>query len=392
MKRILYLTFFYEPDLSACSFRNTSLSVELGNQIGSREIIVDLYTSMPNRYSSFSVSADEFQKKGNVNIHRINTPKHESGFLGQIKAFYYYYKLVKRETKKVNYDLVFVSSGRFFSTFLGYLIAKRNKSPLYLDIRDIFLDTISDVVKNSFIKLFLIPILTILERIVFNYATHINLISEGFQSYFAKYNRTNYSYFTNGIDSLFINNKRSESHDKQNSEKVILYAGNIGEGQGLDKIIPEAAKMLTSKFKFVIIGDGGAKQKIVNEISRLQVDNVEIKNPMRRNLLIQEYNKADYLFIHLNNYKAFEKVLPSKIFEFATFGKPIIAGVSGYAKEFIKKNISNSIVFEPTDYITLVNVLLNSKFDSQINRDYFIKKFNREKINVEMAESILSYI
>ena len=52
---------------------------------------------------------------------------------------------------------------------------------------------------------------------------------------------------------------------------------------------------------------------------------------------MSEYDKASILFLHLNDYEAFYKVLPSKIFEYATTGKPIIAGVNGFAKDVISK-------------------------------------------------------
>ena len=49
------------------------------------------------------------------------------------------------------------------------------------------------------------------------------------------------------------------------------------------------------------------------------------------------------LFIHLNAYPAFEKVLPSKIFEYAATGKPILAGVSGYSADFIRNNLKDKV-------------------------------------------------
>ena len=39
-----------------------------------------------------------------------------------------------------------------------------------------------------------------------------------------------------------------------------------------------------------------------------------------------------FLFLQLNNIKAFENVLPSKIFDYGSYNKPILAGVSGIAK------------------------------------------------------------
>ena len=69
------------------------------------------------------------------------------------------------------------------------------------------------------------------------------------------------------------------------------------------------------------------------------LENVILKDPVSRFELKSIYNTADYLFLHLNDYSAFKKVLPSKIFELATYPKTIIAGVSGYSADFIKKEI-----------------------------------------------------
>ena len=55
------------------------------------------------------------------------------------------------------------------------------------------------------------------------------------------------------------------------------------------------------------------------------------------------------------------------------------------------KEISHSFVFEPCDVNNLVNYLLNDKAASSINRIGFVNKFKRNKINKEMAFSILKY-
>ena len=44
MKRIVYLTFYFKPDLCAGSFRNSSLAIELSRQAKLKNIFIDLYT------------------------------------------------------------------------------------------------------------------------------------------------------------------------------------------------------------------------------------------------------------------------------------------------------------------------------------------------------------
>jgi glycosyltransferase involved in cell wall biosynthesis len=135
---------------------------------------------------------------------------------------------------------------------LGYTIAHKKNVPLYLDIRDIFVDTIGDILRNSLIKTMVLPLIKLIEQKTFNAAVHINLVSGGFLPYFCRFKCSSYSEFSNGIDDEFLNLSFGERKNK-NKTATILYAGNIGEGQGLEKIIPSAASMLGDDYRFVIV-------------------------------------------------------------------------------------------------------------------------------------------
>lgn len=391
MKNILYLTFYFEPDLCAGSFRNTPLAKELAKQavdIANIEVI----TTLPNRYNSFAVEAPEFEEKENLRIHRIKIPSHQSGMKDQILSFKTYFQEVKKITKNKKYDLVFASSSRLFTGYLGYSVAKSLKAPLYLDIRDIFYDTIEDVLDSKLLKFFSLPVIKSIEKRTFDYASHINLISGGFKAYFDEYGKKHFSFFPNGIDDIFIEANAEEIvKDPLKNEVTIVYAGNLGEGQGLDKIIPEAAAQLGSKYKFIIIGDGGAKIKLQDQVKKLELNNVEFRQPIKRDELLKVYQDADYLFVHLNNFKAFEKVLPSKLFELATFPQPLIAGVGGFAAKFVKDNIDNSILFQPCNVEEFVSKMKNFEYKLE-KRTSFIERFKRDSVNQEMAKTILDLV
>ena len=146
-------------------------------------------------------------------------------------------------------------------------------------------------------------------------------------------------------------------------------------------MIPQVAKELGSAFEFIVIGDGGTKKLLLDEIQNLSISNVVLQKPVNRKELQGIYNNADYLFIHLNDYPAFRKVLPSKIFELATFGKPIIAGVSGFSAEFIKSEVSDSFVFEPCNSMQLVDFLKSDMLSNKIDRKEFKLKYRRSNIN-----------
>jgi hypothetical protein len=391
-KRILLLSFYFKPDLSAGSFRTTALVDELlARNLPSTKI--DVITTLPNRYSSFNLDAQDYETKGAVTIHRIKLPTHRSGMLDQAKAFVFFANNALRIAKGSHCDLVFATSSRLMTAALGAWVANRARVPLYLDIRDIFVDTIKDVLsKNT--AFFLRPFFSMIEYFAFKSAAHVNLVSPGFEPYFKeRYPDLSFSYFTNGIDDGFLLDRNLISHEgKQRSGPIkVLYAGNIGEGQGLHSIIPQLARNFGERVIFKIFGDGGRKGQLERALTEQGATNVELLPPISRDQLIKEYLAADVLFLHLNDYDAFKKVLPSKIFEYAALGKPIWAGVAGYAAEFLSSEVNNVAVFPPCDALQAIKVF--ERLDIRdAPRDKFVEKFQRKAIMRLMADDLLSFL
>jgi glycosyltransferase involved in cell wall biosynthesis len=392
---ILYLTFYFEPDLCAGSFRNTPVVAELARQLGT-DGTVHVVTTHPNRYQSFLKTAPDYEQRGTVLIDRVRVPAHASGLIDQIRSFITYYRAAHRITRHQSYDLVVASSSRLFTAFLGAQLARRKGAGLFLDIRDLFRETILEMLGKGrglpalagrLLQPALMPVLWAVEQYTFGYATHINLVSERFRTYFGRFSQATYSFFTNGIDDVFLTIPPSEATTGEAGVKTILYAGNIGEGQGLHNVIPQAARQLGPGYRFVVIGDGGAWQKLEEAIRQEGVDTVELRPPVGRNDLVQAYRNADYLFVHLNDLDAFKRVLPSKLFEYGATDKPIIAGVAGYAAQFVQTYLPNSLLFLPGDVASLVAQLRTTPYRIQA-RPAFIARFQRRMIVEAIARQI----
>ncbi len=388
--KILYLTYYFRPDLCAGSFRNSSLFEAVLDQIGEDDF-VHVITTVPNRYGSYSVEGLKEEKGKNYRIDRLTVPMHASGMAEQAKAFTSYYKGVMNLIKNEKYDMVFASSSRLFTAFLGKRCAVKNHCPLYLDIRDIFVDTMKDIFKDKkIIRVTEGVVLGQIEKYTFKNANHINLISGGFRPYFDKYKKPTYTEYSNGIDDVFIE-AGQEPSTNAGKPYIITYAGNMGSGQGLEKIIPEAAKQLGPDYMFRLIGDGGKRKLLEGKLKELNVENVELLNPVARRELIQYYKDSTFLFFHLNDLEAFKKVMPSKMFEYGAFDKPIIAGVGGYAAQFVEKNIPNHILFKPTDVDDFVSQMKNYQLKFE-RREEFIKNFSRKSIDKKLAASIVGLL
>jgi glycosyltransferase involved in cell wall biosynthesis len=383
--RILVLSFYYPPDLSAGSFRARAFVTALAAKVTGTDV-VEVLTSAPNRYSSFKQAAPAFEESGNVIINRIPVPRHKSGMLDQSLAFLRFAIGTYRKVGENDYDMIWATSSRLFTAFLGALLARRRGIPLYLDMRDVFTEAIENILPTVVLK----PVWMMLrqvERFTIRTACRVNLISEGFAEHFkTMMPGKTYTFLPNGIDEEFLN---VDFDKKQRSTRdVILYAGNVGEGQGLHKIIPPCAKRLAETHEFLVVGDGGAKGKLETAVRESRVENVRVIPPVERGELIALYRESDYLFLHLNDYEAFKKVLPSKIFEYTATGKPIIAGVSGYAKHFIEANIDNAAVFEPCDVEGCIEGLKQTKKGLTL-RKRFKDQFKRRSIMERMADDVL---
>ena len=201
--RILFLSFYFRPDLCAGSFRATALVDELSQRLGAADEI-QVLTTMPNRYRSFRTESSAEETQANVRIRRFSIPSHRSGVADQSRAFAAYARAVIGATAQQRYDLVFATSSRLMTAVLGAITARRAKAPLYLDIRDIFPDTLSDVFAGKPQKMAL-PLLRGLESWAIRTAAGVNLVSPGFVDYF-RHIRDDIEYrtFTNGIDEEFL--------------------------------------------------------------------------------------------------------------------------------------------------------------------------------------------
>ncbi len=386
--RVLLLTFYFHPDLSAGSFRATALVKALREIDPSAE--VDVVTTLPNRYSSFTADVPETEQFDGVRISRIELPAHRSGMLDQSLAFWSFASQARKLARHSRYDLVVATSSRLMTAVLGAWIASRKRAPLYLDIRDIFVDTLKDVLPRR-MALLTTSLFGAMERWAVARASKVNLVSRGFAGYFeSRYSRQKFSYFTNGIDEEFLAAQPEGQQERTHPLPLrVVYAGNIGEGQGLHSILPELGKRLEGRVAFRVIGDGGRKDLLRNRLDSAGVTNVELLPPMPRDQLIQEYKLADVLFLHLNDYEAFKKVLPSKVFEYAAMGKPIWAGIPGYSAEFVRTEISNAAVFPPCDAVVAERVLADLVIRDEPRRA-FVRKYTRANICRELARDILS--
>lgn len=384
---LLLVSFYFRPDLSAGSFRATAL-VQALQQLRP-DFRIRVLTTLPNRYRSFSADAAELETAGNLTVERIRMPAHRSGMVDQARSFTHFAREVRRRTRGAKPSCVLATSSRLMTAALGASLARRASAPLVLDIRDIFVDTIGDVLRGP-IRTPMLPLLSALERWAVRPATLLNLVSRGFEPWFrARYPNTRLTFYSNGVDDEFL--APAARQRATGGPTRITYAGNLGEGQGLEHIVPPLALCLGPSAEIRVIGDGGRRTQLAAAIAASGAQNVEMLDPMPRDALIREYADSDVLFLHLNAYDAFTKVLPSKIFEYGASQRPILAGVAGYAARFLRDEVVNAAVFNPCDVDGAVAAFSSLRLTATPRRE-FIERFARGNIMKAFATDVLEVI
>lgn len=379
--KILFLSYYFPPDLSAGSFRADALVDAL--MAASSDVQIHVVTTEPNRYSGHQPAVEQ-SSRDRLTVTRVPVAAHRSGMVDQALGYAPYVKTVRRVARRGDFDLVYATSSRLMTAVLGAAVAK-GRAPLYLDIRDIFTDTMIDVLGTK--HALIMPALKKLEQFAIRSAQKVNLVSSAFEPHFKKVDPSpKYRVFTNGIDPQFI--RQVPDPPKRRAPRIV-YAGNIGEGQGLHKIVPNAARKLAGRAIIRVIGDGGRKAELKRSVAGL--DNVELVEPMSRVELQAEYEEASMLLMHLNDYRAFKKVLPSKLFEYGALERPILAGVAGHSRDFLRENMIGCEIFDPCDADGFVKAFDKlAQGPQRYDRSRFVARFARQAIMDEMAQDILA--
>lgn len=349
----------------------------------SEEDRIDVVTTYPNRYRDYCPKPESEDWGGKIRVHRVKVPVHSSGMAGQALAYLWYFFYVLAIVAFKRFDRIFATSSRLFTASLGAFLSMIKGIPLFLDIRDLFVENMEELTAGKNAR-GMMGCLSALEKFTLKRASWVNAVSEGFDPYLKRLYSGKIYHYTNGIDDEFLNREWKDTRLRKKT--IVTYAGNIGEGQGLHRLFPALSRAYPD-IEFRIIGNGGMKRTLEERIRG--EENVILIPPVGREVLVRYYDESDALLLHLNDYRCFERVLPSKIFEYGATGKTIVAGVSGFARIFLEENIPDLICFDPGNVQQLTTAYHGEKRGLH-DREEFKLKFARRVVMAQMAKQLLA--
>jgi len=172
----------------------------------------------------------------------------------------------------------------------------------------------------------------------------------------------------------------------------IIFAGNIGNAQGLD-VLPKAAVLLKEKYfnkkiRFNVVGDGRYKESLVELVNESNVSDMFNFIPKQPATRIPEFIAVnDAAFLCLTDSPLFSMTIPAKLQSYMACGIPIIASADGETDRIIKE--SNAGVCSPAgdaqklseQIIEISNELPEQLTRLGINaRKYYDDNFNKQEL------------
>ncbi len=295
---------------------------------------------------------------------------------------------------KIKADYVFIFEVSPMTQALpGIWYSKKRKIPCYLYVQDLWPENVEIVTGITNKKI--INTIGNMVDYIYKHSTRIFTTSESFIQ--SIHNRgvplEKIEYWPQYAEDFYIPFSRRSINEIQKKEDFnIIFAGNIGNAQGLD-ILPKVAVLLKEnslhkQICFNIVGDGRYKatlQELVNLNNVEEMFNFIPKQPAIR---IPEFLAAcEAAFLCLTKNPLFAMTIPAKLQSYMACGIPVIASADGETKRIIEE-AKAGICSPAGDAQKLADVIieLSSKSNAQLNqfgiksREYYDRNFNKQEL------------
>jgi glycosyltransferase involved in cell wall biosynthesis len=179
---------------------------------------------------------------------------------------------------------------------------------------------------------------------IYKSANMVLVTSSMFKDYFESVltlNTENIEHLPQYAEDLFfqsVNESIVEIAASNESKKYnFVFAGNIGDMQGVETIIKAANELREHlNITFHIVGDGSKSEECKKLANNFELSNVVFYGRKPVEDMPKYYSIADAMLITLKNNKALSYTVPGKVQSYMAAGKPIIGAINGETRRVIE--------------------------------------------------------
>jgi len=119
----------------------------------------------------------------------------------------------------------------------------------------------------------------------------------------------------------------------------IVFAGNLGDAQGLDLMVEAARELKGSSIRWYLVGDGRARARLAQKVKEMDAaQEVTFVGRVSEKEADRYVHFADCAYLSFKDNKIFNMTLPAKLQTYLACGTPILAAAGGESARLVGDN------------------------------------------------------
>jgi len=399
--KILYISQYFPPEMGAPAAR----AAELAQHWANAGHAVSVLTGFPNHPTGV-VPAEWRSRLRRLTFHE------KAGLVDVYRTWLWPLPNRKAHERMRNYasfcvsaalrglalprpDVIIATSPQLLVGMAGWWLAFARRIPFVFEVRDLWPESLAAVGMGDATSL-LHRSLSAIADFLYLRAHHIVVVTPAFKAFLTQNRHVpagKISVVENGVETdLFSPCAAAANHALRRElgaegKFLVCYVGTMGMAHGLETLLDAAAQLQPQNpgLLFLLIGEGSEKQRIQALSQSRRLANVRFLDQQPREKIPAFISASDVCLVLLKKTEVFKTVIPTKMLEFMSCGRPVILGVDGQARQIVEE-AEAGIVIEPENSIALVEAIQRLAADRDLGqnlgsrgREYIVRRFSRSQ-------------
>jgi glycosyltransferase involved in cell wall biosynthesis len=240
-------------------------------------------------------------------------------------------------------DVVIGTSPQLLVGMSGWWVARVRRAPFVFEVRDLWPESLV-AVGVSGRKSILYRTLGRIAKFLYRHCDHLVVVTPAFKEYLADNWRIpseRMSVVENGVETDLFSPGEGRQVKREfglDGRFVLSYIGTLGMAHGLETVLAAAEQLLASNapVTFLLVGEGAENQKLREIAARRGLSNVIFFDQKPRAQMPGIIRASDACLVTLKKTEIFTTVIPTKLLEFMSCGRPVILAVDGQARKIVE--------------------------------------------------------
>lgn len=337
MKILVFSQYFYPEN-----FRINTLCRELV-QRGHQVTVVTGFPQYPigRIYEGYGFDIPYETQWNGVRICRVKVHPRGSNLLGMLRNTVDYVVEANKWVKacRETFDAVYVFEVSPVTVGLPAVAYKKKFGvPMFFNLQDLWPENVEEVLGIRFP-----PLTWLINRIVdqiYNASNKILCTSNGFADNLRRRGVPEEKIVFWPQFCLAPDLTQAEKPDIYTEDTFnIVFAGNLGDAQGLDLMVEAARELKGSGIRWYLVGDGRARARLEQKVKVCGVsEEVVFVGRVSETEADRYVHFADCAYLSFKDNKIFNMTLPAKLQTYLACGTPILAAAGGESARLVGDN------------------------------------------------------